>query len=235
MSSVSMEDITKNLNSVDSGIPPWASIIIDSTKAILSQLININGLLEKVNNLESEVSLSKTVSDRLFTDNKKLRNEQNELSSRVDNNEQRNRNMCLLIHGITESNDENTDNKVTEVIKNEIGIEFTINDIQRSHRLGRKDFRRKLRSGTEKPRPIIFRFVSYRKRDEVFKNKRKLKGKPFVISENITRYNYLLYKEAVDKIGKGKVWTNEGRITTKVGINYVSFKSTRDIDAFLHS
>ena len=81
MSASSMEDIIKKLESVevDSNAPPWAILLIDSTKAILSQLNNLNGLVGKINKLESEAEISKNVSNQLSSDNQRLRNELNNL------------------------------------------------------------------------------------------------------------------------------------------------------------
>ena len=50
--------------------------------------------------------------------------------------------------------------------------------------------------------------------------KRNLKGKQVSISENLTKRRYEIYKAAMNKYGLGKVWTNEGRITTEVNERY---------------
>ncbi|KAJ4444279.1 hypothetical protein ANN_06071 [Periplaneta americana] len=54
----------------------------------------------------------------------------------------------------------------------QIGVELEPRDIDRSHRVGKKG---------ERPRAVIVKFVSYKKRREMFQNKRKLKnsGKRF--------------------------------------------------------
>lgn len=230
MSSESIDCTIEKLNNVDQTIPPWAILIVNSMKEILCQLKNTNEMISKVNNLEANVEINKNVSERLVVENQRLKNELLKLRSRVDDNEQRNRNLCLLLHGVEESDEEKTDEMVIEAINNEVGVHISINDIERSHRLGPKKTSRVLRSTSDNPRPIILRFSSFRKRDEVFRNKRKLKGKSISLSENLTKEKYTLYQEATRKLGKGKAWTVEGRILTKIGNRLIIIKSSMDID-----
>ena len=76
---------------------------------------------------------------------------------------------------------------------------------------------------------IIFRFSNFRKRQLVFKAKRNLEGKDISLSESLTRARYGLLKASIEKYGKGKVWTNEGRVVTKVGDNFVTIRSKNDL------
>ena len=71
----------------------------------------------------------------------------------LDRQEQYSRRNCLLIHGIDEENQENTDEVVINVLKKEMDEETTHLHVDRSHRLGN----RKL--GKRKPQPIIFKFL----------------------------------------------------------------------------
>ena len=54
----------------------------------------------------------------------------------LDRQEQYSRRNCLLIHGIDEENQENTDEVVIHILKKEIDEEIAHLDIDRSHRLG---------------------------------------------------------------------------------------------------
>ena len=107
--------------------------------------------------------------------------------------------------------------------------EFTINDIQRSHRLGRRNTKHFTRSQAQKPRPIIVRFGDFRKRQQVFRNKKTLKGMNVSITENLTKSRYLLYQASMKRYGKGKIWTIEGRVTTKVNEKYVVINNMDDL------
>ena len=54
----------------------------------------------------------------------------------LDRQEQYSRRNCLLIHGLPESKNENTDELVIDAIKEKIGEEIKKNEIDKSHRLG---------------------------------------------------------------------------------------------------
>ena len=65
----------------------------------------------------------------------------------VDRQEQYSRRNCLLVHGTAETNDENTDDLVLKTINEKLDAEITENEIDMSHRIGRK-------KDGQKPRPI---------------------------------------------------------------------------------
>ena len=141
------------------------------------------------------------------------------LEMRIDDQEQRSRNMCLLIHGVEENAGENTDELVLHIINDDLGItNASINEIQRSHRLGKKKPQRNLRSNKMFHRPINNSL------------KRKLKGKNISVPEDLTHSRYQLYKASINKFRKGKVWTSDGRITTKVNDTYKTINSVKDLD-----
>ena len=126
------------------------------------------------------------MTDNLEVENKKLNRELAELKKHCDDQEQRGLNYCLLFHGVEEKDNEDTDNLVLGRINTNLGVNLSLDDIQRSHRLGPKTNKRTTRSAKGSSRPIIFKFSNYRKRQEVFKAKRKLKGLNLSLSENLT-------------------------------------------------
>ena len=141
--------------------------------------------------IESELTIQKAVTDGL--ENARLRLEQllrenkaliYELEGDLEDLRQYSRCTNLLIHGLEEEAQENTDHKVLEVLQDKLQLPLAINDIGRTHRLGQK------REG--KKRPIIARFISYRKRKIVFDVKKNPKGSRIVITENLTRDRYSL-------------------------------------------
>ena len=95
----------------------------------------------------------------------------------VDRQEQYSRRNCLLVHGIAETNDENTDDLVLKKIDKKLGVEITENEIDWSHRIGRK-------KDGQKPRPIIIKLTRYNTGKNVFASKRKLKGTGVSITED---------------------------------------------------
>ena len=60
------------------------------------------------------------------------------LEKQVDDQEQYSRRNCLLLHGIDEDQDESTDAKVINIVKDKLEIEISASDIDRSHRIGKK-------------------------------------------------------------------------------------------------
>ena len=58
------------------------------------------------------------------------------LSSMVDKQEQYSRRNCILIHGVKEMQNEDTDEVVVNKLKSEMDLEISPGDIDRTHRIG---------------------------------------------------------------------------------------------------
>ena len=147
---------------------------------------------EKINNLEKKVSEMSS----------KIEN----LEKSIDYQEQYSRRNCLLIHGIYESDGENTDDIVINTVQDNMKITVSINDIDRTHRIGKKV--------AVKTRPIIVKLARYN-RSEIFANKKRLKGKKINITESLTTKRMKILNEAREKIGFTSVWTSDGKILYK--------------------
>ena len=230
-----LNDLLIKLDSLnDPSVPPWALLLIESFKVLIGEFKSLTDVNKRVSVLEDLNATCQNTSNLLKTENERLQKELINLHDRVDDHEQRNRNYCLLVHGVEECDEtfkEDTDDIALAVFRDELGIDIGLEDIERSHRLGPFDKKkRNLRSAKKSSRPIIVRFKSIRKRHEVFKNKRSLKGKPISISENLTKHRYAIYKAALEKFGRNKVWTYEGRVTTKVGEKYIVINSMDDLN-----
>ena len=65
--------------------------------------------------------------------NKKVENLEKE-----DKHEQYSRRNCLLVHGIVETDDEVTNDLVTETISTKMNIEISPANLDRTHRTGKK-------------------------------------------------------------------------------------------------
>ena len=72
----------------------------------------------------------------------------------LDRREQYSRRNCLLIHGAKENEKEDTDEVVIEFSEKEMKEKLSANDIDRSHRLGKKQ------TGS-RPRFITIKFTRY--------------------------------------------------------------------------
>ena len=71
----------------------------------------------------------------------------------MDRQEQYSRQNCLLIHGITEGNQENTDDLALEFFREKIDIELTQIDLDRTHRIEESD------KNSSQPRPVFVKFI----------------------------------------------------------------------------
>ena len=95
-----------------------------------------------------------------------------ELESKIDCQEEFSRQNYMLIHGLVESKEENTDQQAIDFIIDNLDIKIEKIDIDRSQRIGRYDQAKK------KARPIIVKFARYNIRGRVFRVKKKLKVLP---------------------------------------------------------
>ena len=75
------------------------------------------------------------------------------LIAKIDSQEQYSRCNCLLIHGIGEEKNENTDELAVNVINDNLELDIQAVDIERTHRIGNP------KKNKNKGRPIIVKFV----------------------------------------------------------------------------
>ena len=101
-------------------------------------------------------------------------------------------------------NNEDIDQEIINIVKNDLGEEITIHDIDRTHRLGK----RKLDNNV--PWPIIV--TRYNVRNRIFKTKKKLKWKTVSITESLTKRRVVELKKAIEMYGFKNVWSQGGKI-----------------------
>ena len=103
-----------------------------------------------------------------------------DLNRVIDVQDQYSRRSCILLHGVKESENEDTNTVVTETLNELLQEKLTDIDIDRSYWIGRlkKD---------KQSRPIIIRFARYNIRNRVFKNKKKLNDTGTSITESLTQ------------------------------------------------
>ena len=155
----------------------------------------IKELENTVTNLNEKVSiLNKQVGD---------------LDQKIEKQEQYSRRNCLLIHGVPENKDENTDDLVVNIFKEEMDLEIFTDDLDRTHRIG------KVKEDSRHKRPIIVKFIRHNDKHKVFRNKKRLKGKKVSITESLTKTRMAKLNEARDLFGFKNVWTSDGRILYK--------------------
>ena len=122
-----------------------------------------------------------------------------------------------------------------ETCNTNLGVDLAVEDIERSHRLGPKTLQDVAAHGNSlgkslKSRPIIVKFVSYRKRHEVFSAKKKLKGKKITIVENLTKTRQRIFNVARKTVGLKNSWTQNGKIFAKRTDDNKVFTLTKERD-----
>ena len=126
----------------------------------------------------------------------KLENENKALSESVDDLEQYSRRNYLLLHGVKKTDYKNTDDIIIKTIREEMGVEVREEDLDRTHWIGRAN------RSDGKARPIIIKFARYAVRNAVYKNKKKRKGKRFLITESLTENRVKALKNGTTN----KIW-----------------------------
>ena len=126
---------------------------------------------------------------------------------KLDNIEQYSRRNCLLFTGIVEKDDENTDQLILDRCRESMGIELSLQDIDRSHRIGMKTQREVLSEPEEngevkhqKVRPIIVKYTLLKTLASIFDTKKNLKDKHVGISENLMKIRQKIFNLAMNTI-----------------------------------
>ena len=120
---------------------------------------------EKFDELERDSRKKEKKINGLEQKTKKKDNKIDDLNRVIDRQEQYLCRNCILLLGVEESENEDTNTVVTETLNEFLQEKLTDIDIDR---IGR------LKKGKQ-PRPIIIKFARYNNRNRVFKNKKKLK------------------------------------------------------------
>ena len=178
----------------------------------------VTGLCNEVHDLKQDNKELREDIEELKTDNEKLTGEMHELKvnndkiksgntslklhiesiqmqvSRQNQNTEElmkyTRGNCLVIIGVSEKENENTDQLVKELMESKMEIELSDGDIDRTHRTGR--------SSDGKPRAIVVKLARYNTRNKIMRNRKMLKGTKMFINELLTPQTRGLLKRAKD-------------------------------------
>ncbi|XP_063381841.1 uncharacterized protein LOC134668289 [Cydia fagiglandana] len=126
------------------------------------------------------------------------------LAQQVDALEMRSRRKILLFHGVAEASGEDTSARVVELLKEHLQCELAIEDIARSHRMGRPR--------SNQIRCILVKFRDLSDRNNIWFGKTKLKGSGVVMSEFLTAPRHELFMAARERFGVRSCFTRDGSI-----------------------
>lgn len=199
----------------------------------------IDSLEERVLKVESEreeVAAVKQTNADLFSKLNRQGKRIDSLRAMQNDAEQQSRKWNLRVYNVPESRTEEPETgavcirKCCKIFTDMVGVPVTESDIEVAHRLGNRSPRH------DRSRPIIVRFCSRKKKDEVLTSRRKLKGneKKIAIGEDLTSLNYKLLKEAKEHSATLDAWCSNGKIIAKLkNGKTVKLDITCDLDTTL--
>lgn len=111
----------------------------------------------------------------------------------------------IVIHGLSEGENNNIYESFQHIVTATIGIPIIKSDINFCQRMG------PVNKNDTKPRPVLVNFCRRWLRDEIFVNKKKLKGTKWLVTEYLNVDSLKLYKSARNHF-KNACWTFGGRV-----------------------
>ena len=195
------------------------SYITNKVKVLENSIIDLRTETDTIRNEMSDLDVR---CETLSGHNQALKTENNNLHDRIkeanyslkikekeiNDLEQYTRRNSIRIYGINDTNAretaEETTEKVIAMMGNELGINLEHRDIDIAHRIGRYQ--------QDGNRVTICKFVSRFHKLQAVRLRRRLKGKAFVIREDLTRKNAKLLESLTDVANVKSAWSEEGRI-----------------------
>lgn len=120
----------------------------------------------------------------------------------IDKYIEQNNNKKILIHGLEEVDDDIYDT-VLSIFDEKMEITLDKKDIACCFRFGKKTVNKK--------RPVLIEFAHQWRRDQIFYDKKKLKGTNFLITELLSKSVHKWFKECYKKF-KNNCWTSYGKL-----------------------
>ena len=142
---------------------------IKGEKQLSSLSESIKFTSDKFDEFEKERQEQKKVIEELRGEVSSLNEKLNGITEPLDQQEQYSRRNCLLTHGITEGNQENTDDLALEIFREISDIELDL-DLDRSHPTDKNDKR------SNRPTPVIVEFIRYNDRKKILSKKNRIKN-----------------------------------------------------------
>lgn len=144
-----------------------------------------------------------------------------QFDEKVDNLEQYTRRNNIRIFGVLEDKNEDLECNLINMFKEKANIGIESIFIDRCHRLGPHQL--------NKNRPVIIKFISYKYRNMVIKNRKNFAKTGISIVEDLTKKKYQLFKRTSDHFGFRNVWTTDGVIKIKAKDKIHSIRNDEDL------
>ncbi|KAK6171695.1 hypothetical protein SNE40_018135 [Patella caerulea] len=211
----------KNQDFMDSILPLISEKVIQLIKPNIAKIVDecMKPHLETINHNTDALDLHEAQFQNHNDQIKILSNKVMSLEKRLEEQEQYSRRTSLRFNTVRVPTKVSgniitpidTDSLVLDICKKQLGVKLNLNDIGRSHPIG------EIRDGKTS---IIVRFPTYRQRQTVFSQKKKLKDNvdKIFITENLTRHRYDLLKRLNTLRTNKKIdsfWTHDGTVLVK--------------------
>ena len=202
-------ELTKEMNKMretfDNSFKEYKKHVDDQLGHFESRLYNVEMKMDNIVKENEELKFeNETLRDRLLTNEKGL----NDL-------EQYGRRWNLRVFNVEEKSGETTQDvtkRVCDIFTDMVKVKTEPSDIEACHRTGNLEKARH----DKKVRPIIVRFNNRSLKDDVLRNRSKLKGKGLSIGEDLTPYNAKLCKDAYKHEAVDKSYSINGKVFVRL-------------------
>ena len=160
----------------------------------------VNGLAERIINILITNELFRMQLEGLVIRaceekiDEKLQGKQQEierLQDTVEAMEQYSRRNCIIIHGLEQKQNEDTDQLAINFFKNRLKVNVDHRDLDRTHRLPSAN------------KPLIVKFARHNIKEKVYTDKTNLRGTKMLVTESLTRVRLRMHQK-VEKLPKRK-------------------------------
>lgn len=146
------------------------------------------------------------------------------LEYQVDNYLQKEKINNVCIYGIDENKTRNLKESVVNILNEKMLTSLSSDDIEWCNRVGDKK--------NNKSRPTIIKFKNIESKNYLLKNRKKFKGTPYFVMEDLTYNRIKLLIEAQNKFGKKCVWTYKGQVYAMMEEKIMKLNQLTDISKY---
>lgn len=212
------QSLSLKLDQVETKVNNLENIIDGKLEEVKSQMI----VIIKKEVKEQGVKIEEEINHSFSFLEDQLKGKMAQMETVNNDLEQYTRKNSIRLFGIKEDV-LNIEEAAIEIFNTNLDTAIKQDDIEIIHRVGKKI--------PDKPRPVIIKFVSHKKKVEIMRSKKALKGSEFFIIEDLTQQNSKLMRELniLRKSGKIKsTWSIDGKI--KIKLNNDSIKAIRNLE-----
>jgi len=173
--------------------------------------LRIDNLDSSAQNTGVRVEKCEELSEQLSRTHRQIRDMSDKmatLTNNVNNLEQYTRKSNIRIFGVKEEEHENCSEKVVAILREKLNVDLQTDDIDATHRIGRKN----VTGEKNRTRPIIVRLLRRFTKSTIMKNKNKLKGSGISMFDDLTAVNSQLLFHAKQHPGIESAWVFNGKV-----------------------